>query len=460
MSDYLHWREGLFLQPHHLQQFQRGLHHRIELLTRSGSSHPYGVIEIDLAEDDLENFEVRFRKLHAVLPGGTLLRFPEDSDLPVLNIKEAFAGGAETLLVMLAVPLWFDERPNVGDQAEPGAGEAPPRYLVTRRECNDENTGQHPQPVEVRRLNARLLLDGPELRRHDFELLPVLRIARSPRQNLPDAPQRDTSFVPGAVSLAGMPGICELVRDLVSRITAVRREFAALLVDNPPLGEAFGPESLRHLFRLRILARYEASLASLLEAGGIPPFDLYVHLRELLAEFAALEPEQEDFSTSPYDHGNAYPAFAELATRIRKYLTGPRQRYRSVEFTKQGNRYLAPVGAELFHEAASFFLAVRTGWNASDVVGLVEDSAQFQLLPGEVARDKVAVRGIRMKEVRSLPFGLPRDPGLFYFRICAEESRELWERLTNDDEACIQFSAAETSEFEISFIIPIPTHTS
>jgi len=459
MSDYIHWREGLFLQPQHLQHFQRGVHHRIEQLTRAGSPHPHGVIEMDLAEDDLENFQVRFRKLHAVLPGGTLLRFPEDTDLPVLHIKEAFSAGKETLLVYLAVPLWFEERPNVAEDTAVRS-ESPVRYVVARRETNDENTGQNPQVVELRRINARLLLDSPELRRHDYELLPILRITRTERQNLPDMPRRDASFIPGALSLAGMPGIRELIRDLASRITAVRREFSSLLADNPPFGESFGPESLRYLFRLRILSRFEATLTSLVEAGGIPPFDLYLHLRELLGEFAALEPEQEDFSSAPYDHANVYPAFAELTTRIRKYLTGPRQRYRSVDFRKEDRRFIAPVSADLFHEAASFFLAVRSAWSASDLVSLVEDSSQFQLLPGEVARDKVAVRGIKMKEVRSLPFGLPRDPGLYYFRVLAEESRELSERLTNDVEACIQFSGSGASDFKISFIIPIPTPTS
>ena len=454
MSDYIHWREGLFLQPHHLQQFQRGVHHRIEQVARLGGSHPHGVIDMELAEDDLENFQVRFRKLHVLLPSGTLLRFPEEADLPVLNIKEAFTSGKETLLIHLALPLWFEERPNVADD---NAGSAAVRYTLARRETNDENTGQHPQVLELRRLNASLLLDSPELRRHDYELLPLLRITRTERQNLPDVPRRDPAFVPGSLSLAGMPGVRELVRDLGSRITAVRREFSALLVDNPPLGESFGPESLRYLFRLRILSRFEATLPAIVEAGGIPPFDLYLHLRELLGEFAALEPEQEDFSSAAYDHTNAYPAFAELVTRIRKYLTGPRQRYRSVDFTKEDRRFIAPVSGELFHEAASFFLAVRSAWPASDIVTLVEDSSQFQLLPGEVARDKVAVRGIKMKEVRSLPFGLPRDPGLYYFRILAEESRELWERLTNDDSACIQFSGSGSSDFKISFIIPIPT---
>ena len=457
MSDYIHWREGLFLQPHHLQQFQRGMHHRIEQLARLGGPFPHGVIEMDLAEDDLENFQVRFRKLHVLLPSGALLRFPEEADLPVLNIKEAFSSGKETLLIHLALPLWFEERPNV---AEDNSGSGAVRYTLTRRETNDENTGQHPQTVELRRLNARLLLDGPELRRHDFELLPVLRITRTERQNLPDIPRRDPAFVPGSLSLAGMPGIRELVRDLGSRITAVRREFSSLLVDNPPFGESFGPESLRYLFRLRILSRFEATIPAIVEAGGIAPFDLYLHLRELLGEFAALEPDQEDFATSAYDHTNAYPGFAELVTRIRKYLTGPKQRYRSVDFVKEDRRFTAPVSAELFHEAASFFLAVRSGWPASDLVTLVEDSSQFQLLPGEVARDKVAVRGIKMKEVRSLPFGLPRDPGLYYFRILAEESRELWERLTNDNSACIQFSGAASSDFKIAFIIPIPTRSS
>ena len=109
MSDYIHWREGLFLQPHHLQQFQRGVHHRIEQVARLGGPFPHGVIDMDLAEDELENFQLRFRKLHVLLPSGTLLRFPEEADLPVLNIKEAFTSGKETLLIYLALPLWFEE---------------------------------------------------------------------------------------------------------------------------------------------------------------------------------------------------------------------------------------------------------------------------------------------------------------------------------------------------------------
>lgn len=458
MSDYIHWREGLFLQPQHLQHFQRGVHHRIELLTRIGHTHAHGVIDIDLAEGDLENFQVRFRKLHAILPGGTLLRFPEDSDLPALNIKEAFSAGKEPLLVFLAVPRWFEERPNVTPDTASNAQSSPARYVVCSRETNDENTGQHPQPVELRRLNARLVIDEPDLRRHDFELLPILRISRTARQSLPDVPRLDPTFVPGSISLAGIPGVLELVRDLASRITAVRREFSTLLVDNPPFGASYGPESLRYLFRLRILSSFEATLPALIEDGSIAPFDLYLHLRGLLGEFAALEPEQDDFFSTAYDHSNCYPPFAELVTRIRKYLTGPRQQYRKVDFRKEERGFIAPVSSDLFHDAASFFLTVKSAQKASEIVSLVENPTQCLLLPGIIARDTFAVRGIGMKEVRSLPFGLPRDPKLFYFRVLTEESRDFWERLTNDNEAWIMFNGSKSSDFEISFIIPIPTH--
>ena len=41
----IHWQEGLFLQPHHLQRMQKSLRDEISGERRLGWPYPYGVVE-------------------------------------------------------------------------------------------------------------------------------------------------------------------------------------------------------------------------------------------------------------------------------------------------------------------------------------------------------------------------------------------------------------------------------
>src|SRR6187402_2655330 len=80
----IHWHEGLFLQPQHLQSLQRGAYKAIFGERRFSMTYPYGVIEARLAVDDLEDHRIRFDRLHVALPGGGIFRYPEEAELPSL----------------------------------------------------------------------------------------------------------------------------------------------------------------------------------------------------------------------------------------------------------------------------------------------------------------------------------------------------------------------------------------
>ena len=108
----VHWNEGLFLQPHHLQRSQRGVVERIRAERKLAWPFPWGLVSARLSRDDLENFRLRFDRLHAVMPSGLEVNFPEDADLPVVDIRQAVARSSGSLMVKLAVPLWHPARSN------------------------------------------------------------------------------------------------------------------------------------------------------------------------------------------------------------------------------------------------------------------------------------------------------------------------------------------------------------
>ena len=100
----IHWHEGLFLQPHHLQRMQRALSTRVADERRLFMPFPYGVIEARLSRDELENKRIRFDKLRVIMPSGLEVNVPENAELPSLDIAQAFSKGSGMFTVSLALP--------------------------------------------------------------------------------------------------------------------------------------------------------------------------------------------------------------------------------------------------------------------------------------------------------------------------------------------------------------------
>ena len=107
----VHWHEGLFLLPHHLQRIQRSILEISSFDRRLNWSYPYGLIDARLSNDDLEALRLRFDRLHAIMPSGQEILFPQDAELPAMDIKQAFESRGR-FTVYLGVPLWFGSRAN------------------------------------------------------------------------------------------------------------------------------------------------------------------------------------------------------------------------------------------------------------------------------------------------------------------------------------------------------------
>ena len=91
----VHWHEGLFLQPHHLQTMQRDNVEAGSRERRLTWAFPYGVVDLRLSTDALENMLVRIDRLRAVMPSGLEIDVPGNSDIPALDIKRVFQAGSD-----------------------------------------------------------------------------------------------------------------------------------------------------------------------------------------------------------------------------------------------------------------------------------------------------------------------------------------------------------------------------
>ena len=441
----IHWEEGLFLQPHHLQRMQKNL---FDLVGRERGltwSYPYGVVEAQLSADDLRAFRIQFSRLRAVMPSGLEVNFPENSELPTIDIKQAFAATGGGFTVYLGVPLWIDSRANTLN----GQGVDSRAKLIYRTrevEYADENTGENPKPLIVRRLNARILLENED--RSNLEVLPLFRVTRSTTEES-SMPQLDPDFVAPALVLNASPVLREIVRDLASQIEASRKELAVQVARGGFSIETMRGIQFEQIMRLRTLNKFAARLPACVAAGAIPPFFFYLELRELYSELTALYPDKDDFDVLPYNHDNPVLPFRELSSKIRSYVRGSvAASFMKVPFVNDGQYLAATLTEEHVTKPGDYFLGIKSREDPRAVAAFVEDADKFKLMPRSLATR--AIWGVRLKEERIVPLELPAAGDLHYFRLLRSDSQRVWDLLKTEKQAIIRWSGKEDADYNIT----------
>src|SRR3954466_11238425 len=136
----VHWHEGLFLQPHHLQAMQRSLLEQSIGERKLAFPFPYGLIDAKISADALENMLVRFDRLRVVMPSGLEVSVPDNAELPALDIKHPFTAGSGSFTISLGVPLWYPGRANTIETNNKDDWRTKRIYKVAESALADENT--------------------------------------------------------------------------------------------------------------------------------------------------------------------------------------------------------------------------------------------------------------------------------------------------------------------------------
>jgi type VI secretion protein, VC_A0114 family len=449
MSVKIHWQEGLFLQPHHFQRMQKSVEDEITSERRLAWPYPYGVVEARLSRDELENKRVRFDKLRAIMPSGLEVNYPAAAELPSLDIAQAFSKGAGSFTVSLGVPLWQESRANTVPVTHDADTRVKLLYRIGEIECHDENTGENPKPVQVRKINSRLMFEHEDA--SDMEVLPLLRIVRATGEDV-GLPKEDSEFVPPCMLLSGSPVLREMVRDLVSQVEASRKELVVQVTRGGFSIDTMRGVQFEQVMRLRTLNRYSARLPSIIAAPIATPFSVYLELRELLAELAAMHPDRDEFESAPYRHDNQFLCFRELANKIRSFLRGAvAPSFLKLAFKDVGGVLTANFSPEHFTQPNAYFLGIKTKLDPTAVARYVEDGDKFKLMPQSLATR--AIRGIELKEERHAPLELPAAADLHYFRLERANSARMWQQIQTEKTAAIRWTGGEIDWSDASFTL-------
>lgn len=451
--DSVYFSEGLFLQPHHLQLLQRNVYARVADIRTSVNDFPYGLIESLVSAESLKNLLVKFDQLWAVMPSGLEVRFPQTTDLPSLNIKDAFESSTNPITVLLAVPLWYTDRANVLE------GDADYRiksqYRASELQIPDENSGANPQPIAIRRINARLIIEGDDT--SDMETLPLLRIVHGTGDDV-GLPRQDSAFVPPCLILRGSVLLRECFREFANQVEASRAELALQLGRGGFAIDTMRGAQFEQALRLRTLSAYAAQFSLMLRRPTLTPFEVYAQARQMLAELSSLYPDQPQIFAAPaYNHDKPLGAIVEIMDKIRSLLRGSvAARFLKAEFKFDAatKMFQAALTDEQLSAPTEYFIAVRTREDPLAVAKLVENQDQFQVAaPSMVGR---RIFGLKLQEERYPPVELPAQAGLNYFRVNRGESQRMWEKIKEEKGMGIRWLGVETTDYAVTLYMTMP----
>jgi len=453
MKRIIHWNEGLFLQPQHMQVLQREVISALAIERNLQHSYPYGVLDLKISEDSLSNKKIQFERLSVIMPSGAYVELGQNLSLDSIDIRERFSKKNESFHVYLGIPLYNPKRANtqLGKIGENSISKH--LYRTYEDEIPDENTGETEKIVEFLSMNGRILIEGDNF--DGFDVIPLFRVMQGVGENL-GQPRVAPDFCGPCTAIRAFPALLQMLTQLVEQISACRKDLFRKFKAQGFNREQVQSSHLDLMLRNSYLVDADVILSEMVENGIVHPLTVYKELKKLYGRLVCLNPEVikgEDVDPlsliEDYDHENPFMPLKVLSKKIREVLGDVViPDYLEIEFERKDDHYLGVFEDEHFAQSDNIFLGIETKKVKPDeLVKLVEDIDVFKFVP--ISMSKKVLRGIRIKEESHVPHMLPRKSFMYYFRVIPGGDGSVWHKIRKERKAVIEWNGFKDSDFSI-----------
>lgn len=427
----VHWHEGMFLLPQHLQAAHRHGLHLGQLSDRWNVHYHWGLRALDLDQDALANYRVVIRALRARLRDGTVICVPEDGTLPALDLRNVFGEKVKSVQVYLGMPVLQVGRAN----AAPAGSADGLRYVVETQEIEDENSGQNPRTVHLRRPNLRLLLSTQDLA--GYEVLPVAQLTKSDRAE--GTPELDLAYIPPVLACdAWKPLAAGILERIYDRIGKILEQQAGQVVSRGISLESQAQGDRLIIERLRALNEANALLGALVFAQGVHPLTPFVELCRLIGHFAVFSkrigPRVPQLPR--YDHDDLGGCFYALKNYIDTILDdlGPPE-YQERPFIGTGLQMEVKLEPAWLEPSWQMYVGVQTTLTPDQCVRMLSPGGLDMKIASAAQADRIFTlrqAGLKFSHMPNPPRVLPSAAGLVYFQVDPHSQPEVWDAVKGE----------------------------
>jgi type VI secretion system protein ImpJ len=430
----VHWEEGMFLRPHHFQAEQRYMLHLSHLSGKWDLHYDWGLRQAQYDLEALANYRFVVRFLQARLPDGTLVAVPEDGTLPILDLQPAFEElnkpafeGQNGVTVYLGVPVSSLGKANVAKNGNLDGA----RYLLEAKDQEDENTGLHPQLIQFRCLNLKLLLSTEG--HSGYVVLPIARIKRGEKEKA--IPELDVTYIPPVLACDAWYVLqAQILQQIYERIGAKIQVLADRVIAGNISHDSTAAGDARLVAALSVLNEAYAFLGIMAFAEGVHPLTAYFELSRLVGQLAIFGHERRPPALPKYDHDNLGYCFYT----VKKYIDAlldiiiGKLDYEERPFVGAGLRMQVALEGNWLEPAYQMFVGVKTPLGVEECIRtLTRGGLDMKIGSSERVEEifRFGIKGLSFSHCHRPPRALPNYPGLIYFQIARESQIEEWQHV-------------------------------
>lgn len=340
------WKEGLFLQPQHLQQSDRYFEKLIEARTGLLAPYPWGMAELSIDRDLAQQGQIGLRTAVGIMPDGTPFDAPSTGPLPLpVDVPDDGAG----LSVWLTLPNLSQNGRDVGA----GKDAATTRYNLDAETVADNAAASRAEQV-LEIATPRLELDLRKSPKPGYQCLCIARI----NEVRDGVVSFDETTPPPALIVAVHPAIEGYLSRVIGWVEA-KLENLARFASDPSSGG--GMQATDYLM-LMTLNREITVLRHLRNGANVHPERLYMRLIGLAGELSTFDngkrmaPEYK-----PYDHADPKASFTPVVQDIQTLLSRDVGRATRLDLRQvRQNSYLAEVADRNLFREATFIIEVES----------------------------------------------------------------------------------------------------
>ncbi len=414
------WAEGMFLGQQHFQLWDRYYETYQSLQVRSLSPMGWGLIDLDIDEEALENSRLRIRRCQVIFPDGRLVSYDAAEGEPLaMELEGGLAGNLEIYLCLPA------NRSASGINGYQDHGQLC-SWQVDYQRVPDENDPSREREVMLGRPNL-MLLSGEESR-ENFTWIKLAEVRNEGDGVFSVVPD----YIPPLARIGASPRLSAQLQKLIELFSAKIRTLNDRRKQLSAATAGFGHSDLSDFLILQTLSGGLPLLLHLQENDDLHPERLY----ELLARIiGSLTPFSFDISVHQvprYRHQELAAVFDELENLIRNLVdVAMPTRLDSLQLVRESDALLSVDNIDSSQLGnASFYLAVLS--DSDDPMWV----SHFERMVKAAARADIemvvasALPGLKITHTQRPPSNLPIKSGYEYFHI--EPRGEFWDRVVEE----------------------------
>lgn len=407
----VHWHEGLFLRPHHLQAWDRHWEERTTASARWSNPHDYGLANIQICPDALAAGFFQINSIRCKMPEGSLIEINPGEATWRRDLREALVDADRTVSntqpasvdVFLAVSRLQLGTENVtepklyqppGDQMVAGdqmaAGDpvnvlpdaavgasatGQRRFESMQVQLHDEVDAASVEPILVRRINAQVMLSSEDM--SGYETIRIARVLRGVDGG--ELARLDERIIPPILQAGGSStlrnGILSRLHDRLQHRVEMLRDW---MNQGGLTSGVLGIDDVRKLMLTQTLQQAASVTDALKRSKSIHPEHIYLELTRICGSFQWWGADSTAATVPAYDHENLGEVFYQLMHQIDSQVKGiGRRAYQQRFLVVGGTGAHGSIDEAWLSREHTLVLGVRRG-------DLSESQLERLLLAGEL----------------------------------------------------------------------------